>query len=62
MKRPKRVRKPRMLWVDEIPVVGSTYSTIYLSVDDYYMSIKKAKRLHSWLTKAIQYIEQEGKK
>ena len=23
--------------------------------------IKEAKRLHSWLTKAIAYIEQEGK-
>lgn len=61
MKRPKRVRKPSPLWVNEIPVEGSISSTIYLSVDDYYMSIKKAKRLHSWLTKAIKYIEQEGK-
>lgn len=62
MKRPKRVRKPKDLV--SCGTVTCTFCGKESRVDfttENWDNPKQFKRLQSWLTKAIKYIEQEGK-
>ena len=70
MKRPKRVPKPKYIKLGKVFDFDTfivedeemNYGMGPIVIGDYDLSIKEAKRLHSWLSKAIAYIEQEGKK
>lgn len=59
MKRPKRVRKPKTIQNGAFCCSCGIQRDVDWIADN--LDLKETKRLHSWLTKAIAYLEQEGK-
>ncbi len=59
MKRPKRVRKPKSIYNGYFNCTCGLDEKVLWEVE--LLNLRGSKRLHSWLTKAIAYIEQEGK-
>ena len=64
MNRPKPPRRPKDLDLKDTSKTGEDSFWVangYLFINHLRYGLKSAKRLHSWLTKAIIYLEQEGK-
>jgi hypothetical protein len=66
-KKPARVRKPKpcalraFRGLDLISTITSDYEYPITLVNSKDISVKGAKKLHAWLTRAIKYLEQERK-